>query len=301
MFKNRRFNLLLLSGHPDGVRVGHLDAWDGIVMLGSHEQLPELCTFPKMNLPGIYLLRNEKDRKPQVYIGKADALSKRIKHHKTEDWWTQVVAISSEKKRLEDGEVRYLEGRIVAQIREAGSVELKNAVNPSIRPLGQGAEENMERFLSGIKDIFSLVHVDAFRSIASSPAIPHEEMPQFEMSVPRGQGTAIAVLNQDKGTFEVQKGSSARDIWADRPSRHENSKRLRQELIEDGTLQVVNNKDKSYRFTKNYPFSSITAAAEVVAGGKRSGPQTWRNIKTGQTFKDWQDAQTRRGYRVNNP
>lgn len=287
--ESRQFKLMLRSGHLDGVRKARLDMWDGIAMLAPREQLPDFLAQKEMESPGVYLLRNEKGKVPKVYIGKADVLSERIREHKrTKDWWTEVVAISSE-KFLADGEVRFLEARMIAEAQKFDRVELENTATPAIRPLDEGAKANMERFLHGIKDIFFLLRIDDFVDIVSSPTIPHERLPKFEMAVPHKQGTATAVFDRDNGRFIVRKGSRAHSSWRSEDPRQVHSKRLREELEKAGVLQRES--DGSYRFMKDYPFESTGSAAEVVAGGPRSGPRSWKVPGTSQTFKDWEAQQ----------
>ncbi|MCZ9328796.1 DUF4357 domain-containing protein [Nocardia farcinica] len=45
-------------------------------------------------------------------------------------------------------------------------------------------------------------------------------------------------------------------------------------------------------FTRDYPFSSPSAAAAVVAGRNTNGRESWRIPETGTTFGNWQNRET---------
>jgi hypothetical protein len=60
-----------------------------------------------------------------------------------------------------------------------------------------------------------------------------------------------------------------------------NTKKIRDALIEEGTLKMAG---ENYKLLKDTLFSSSSYAAAVVAGTSRSGPQSWQD-STGRTLK----------------
>ena len=86
---------------------------------------------------------------------------------------------------------------------------------------------------------------------------------------------------ETKTEFMVLRGSIARveELGAIPPIAH----RRRQALISDGVL-VLDKDAQGYRFSRNTPFTSTTAAAEVCYGGAAAGPQVWKD-ESGTTLK----------------
>lgn len=288
----REFSLLFRSGHLDGVRVARLDTWDGIAMLGSRKDITEFLAQPELETPGVYLLRKEhKNQKPRAYVGKADVPRDRIRYHhspKGKGWWNQVVVISSGKGVLEAGQVNFLEARLVNEVRKVGRTRVENDVTPKIPRLREAAEANMNRFLRGLWEILPLIQINDFVDDTQSPVFPHQQLPKFEMKVPHQGGTAIAELDENRGKFIVKKGSHARESWEGKSSGNEHLKNLHQELLDEGKLEIGS--DNICRFTEDYEFNSVSAAAKVVAGTPRHGPTTWKELGTSRTFREWQET-----------
>lgn len=61
------------------------------------------------------------------------------------------------------------------------------------------------------------------------------------------------------------------------------------QLCEEGVLSEPEGKLR--RFTKDYVFSSPSAAGAIVAGYNVNGRATWKVEGTGLTYGEWQDQQ----------
>lgn len=290
----REFSIMFRSGHLDGVRVARLDTWDGIAMLGSRRDITELLAQSELKSPGVYLLRKEhKNQKPRVYVGKADVPRDRIRtHYNSKEWWADAVVISSDKGPLEAGQVNFLEARMVDEVRKIGRAKVENDVTPKIPLLREAAEANMNRFLRGLWEILPLIQINDFVDDTKPTTFPHEQLPKFEMKVPHQGGTAIAVLDKNRGKFIVKEGSHARGSWVGQSSGNEHLKDLHAELLKEGKLELGS--DNIYRFTVDYEFNSVSAAAKVIAGTPRHGPTTWKELGTSRTFKEWQEARNKK-------
>jgi hypothetical protein len=65
---------------------------------------------------------------------------------------------------------------------------------------------------------------------------------------------------------------------------------LRKELMDDGRLKLSSD-GQHYQFVEDVTFSSPSAAAAVVFNRNTNGRRVWRVKSTGQSLKEWQDAQ----------
>jgi hypothetical protein len=83
------------------------------------------------------------------------------------------------------------------------------------------------------------------------------------------------VSDYDDGLgFRVLKGSKASGYPSDTFRRLEAAVRLRNRLIEQGIL-ARDGDWGDYTFTQDYLFNSPSAAACIVDGNSRSGPEAW--------------------------
>ncbi len=60
---------------------------------------------------------------------------------------------------------------------------------------------------------------------------------------------------------------------------------LRDKLLRDGVL-CADKDPELLRFTRDYEFTSASAAAGIVKDGNASGPQLWKDEKTGRSLKE---------------
>lgn len=90
------------------------------------------------------------------------------------------------------------------------------------------------------------------------------------------------------GGFTVRIGSTAMvngspKVKRDRP--------LRDKLLREGVL-VPDGDPDLYRFTRDYEFTSASAAAGVIKDGNSSGPQQWLHETTKSSLQDMLRAKT---------
>jgi Domain of unknown function (DUF4357) len=78
---------------------------------------------------------------------------------------------------------------------------------------------------------------------------------------------------------------------------------IREQLIQDGRLKP-NENGSAYVFTEDVTFNSPSAAAAVIYDRSANGRIDWKVKGTGQTLKQWQDAQLEKvntGLNINPP
>jgi len=120
----------------------------------------------------------------------------------------------------------------------------------------------------------------------SSPRKPFE-VTRFETANFRLEGTkydvdAFAIYEDENWT--VLAGSKALASWigSETDSSYEH---LHNSLMRNGTLAPV---DEDYaEFSKDYLFTSPSAASAVIVGRSDNGRNSWKHVETGQTFNEW--------------
>jgi len=104
----------------------------------------------------------------------------------------------------------------------------------------------------------------------------------FELRDNRRCVYASAFADTDD-SFIVKKGS----ICFEKKRKNDTFKELRNKLIDEGILKSLEN--KKYIFSKNYKFSSPSAAASVIMGGNASGPFSWKLKGSNLNYKEWKN------------
>lgn len=191
---------------------------------------------------------------------------------------------------------KYFEARLISEARRIKKATLDNDVD-SNRPTfaeidRRWLDRSLEKFISMIAPI---LRVDDFvdESRIEKPfqqeRPPREagpmELPIFELEVSENGKRAIARQIGDK--FVVEKNSAAAKDWHQKGS-YPSYARLFDELVKQGVLK----QDGDYRlFSRDYAFDSASAAASVVKGGPRTGPNAWRVRGQRKTLKQWENEQ----------
>ena len=118
----------------------------------------------------------------------------------------------------------------------------------------------------------------------AAPVGPASQL-ELVLTSPKYGYTANAI--EMDGEITVLKGSRA---VANREFAHNQYGPLREQLIKDGRLkQIVG--EPFLEFVEDVTFQSPSAAAAVIKSRNTNGRTSWTLKSTGQTLKEWQDAQ----------
>ncbi len=276
--------LFLPSGEAKGLRTAEISNWTGKALAAPRTEIDLLLAREECEKAGVYVLTGSdpNTNAPHAYIGEAEVIRERLKQHKTKEFWVSVVAFVSKDENLTKAHVRYLESRLLAEAKKVGRFTLEqNEATGSKLP--ESDREDMEVFLSRIKQLLPVLGSDLLAPIAHEPAKSSAGGPlicRLKEAVARGQRTADG--------FVVFKGSTA--VLLDRPSaqeRHPFAVILRHKLLADGTLVK---KDGLLLFTKDAEFNSPSSAAFVIHGGGASGPREWKTEDGKKTLKELDEA-----------
>ena len=270
--------IFLVFGDPKRLRTAELSNWTGKAVAGPRSEFESVIGRDEAQNPGVYFLTGSdpESGKSAVYVGEAESIRDRLKSHLEKDFWNHVIFFISKDENLTKAHIRYLEGRLIEQAKQAGRFTVKNGQSSGAK-LPESDREDMEIFLGKIHQVMPalgsdfLIPTAPVNASASSQATLYCEI----------KGRKAAGSLSPNG-FVVFKGSHA--SLDERPSAHKYPYvvNLRKRLIEEGIL--VADADVLV-FSQDMEFPSPSSAATVIHGGTANGLTAWKN-KQGKSLKE---------------
>ncbi len=294
----RAIRIFLVDGTPSGLRTAELGMSTIKSVVVPRVSLSEAMNRSELQKTGIYILigadLNGLGQK-KVYIGESDFVIDRLASHNRDsnkDFWEDAVVFVSKDQNLTKGHVRYLEARLISLAKSAKRTSVVNGTAPAEQNrLPEPDEAEMEEFINQVKLLLGSLGYDLFEPAPvmkqpSSPSNIATESYLIDFSYSGNGFDAICTVNLDAGTFTVNKGSKCRGDAA--AALTPTYRDLRLQLIQNRVLEEDG--AQSYKFTQDFSFSSITAAAQVVSGSTVNGRTAWKiKDKPDVTFAQWQD------------
>jgi hypothetical protein len=227
---------------------------------------------------GVYFLtgNDPESGKPALYVGEAENIKDRIKTHLAKDFWNQIVYFVSKDENLTKAHIRYLEGKLIEQVRQANRALIINGQSSGSK-LPESDREDMEVFLGKIYQLLPVLGVELLVTAAGKATTDTEkEMLYCEIKGLKARGRLTP------NGFLVLKGSQV--VLKERASsqKYPWPLNMRQRLKDEGVLSVS---EDCFVFTRDEEFSSPSAAAAVVHGRHANGLTAWKN-KEGKTLKE---------------
>lgn len=264
--------IFLAQGDPDSVRTAEISNWTGKAVAGPRSQLDLILQRYEGTKPGVYFLTgiNPETGKERVYIGEAEVIRVRIKSHLDRDFWKTIIFFVSKDENLTKAHIKYLEGKLIEMAKVADRFELDNSKSSGSH-LPESDAADMDVFLAKMEQLLPVLGQDFLKPITKTAAKPKKTDLLFcEIKNVKATGRL------SENGFLVLKGSEA--VLEERPSvkKYPYPSKLREQLSSDGVLSA--DKDKLI-FTKNYEFSSPSAAASIIHGGHANGLQAWKDSK----------------------
>jgi hypothetical protein len=270
--------IFLAHGDPKRLRTAELSNWTGKGVAGPRSEFDTIVAREESHESGIYFLTgaDPETGRSAVYIGEAESVRDRLKSHLDKDFWNHVVFFTSKDENLTKAHIRYLEGRLIEQAKEAARAQLKNGQSSGAR-LPESDREDMEIFLEKIHQLLPVLGVEVLVPISvnakgtaeiESLSCEIKGLKAFGHLTPNGMvvlAGSQAVLNERPSTQKYP--------WA---------LNMRQQLKEGGSLTI---KEDHLLFKQDIEFSSPSAAAAVIHGGQANGLVSWKN-KDGKTLKE---------------
>lgn len=270
--------IFLVHGDPKRLRTAELSNWTGKAVAGPRIEFDNVLAREESQKSGIYFLTgmDPETGKSAVYIGEAESIRDRIKGHLDKDFWNHIVFFTSKDENLTKAHIRYLEGRLIEQTKQAARAEVKNSQGSGAR-LPESDREDMEIFLEKIHQLLPVLGVEVLvPTITSTSGVP--KLDEFFCEIKGLKAIGHLTANG----FVVLMGSQA--VLHDRPSskKYPWPLNMRQRLKDEGALSVESD---HLVFSRDVEFSSPSAAAAVIHGGHANGLTAWKN-KDGRTLKE---------------
>ncbi|WP_338789859.1 GIY-YIG nuclease family protein [Bernardetia sp. MNP-M8] len=257
------------------------------------KKLSELNEFfqNQINTQGVYFLIGTDDEtgKSKVYIGEGENVWDRLKSHAVKkDFWSEVVLFTSKDDNITKSHIKYLESRLIEITKETERYLLENSNSPSLNSLPLPDRDAMEEFINNIKLLNGVLghkflenqisyktekQITPKDNIEELASISAEDETELNLKV---KNITAKAIQTDEGIV-VLAGSQV----SENPSENFGYKTLRNELIQDGTIQET--QTGSFVFTKKHLFTSPSSAAAVIVGYSINGRRIWKDSK-GQTL-----------------
>lgn len=296
MAHGRSIRLYLVDGSPNGLLTAEIMNWTGHTLTGPRTKLSELVKRPECSRTGIYFLVGpdpENTSRSLVYIGESDDIAKRLKQHNQpedkggKDFWERVCLITSKDQNLTKSHAKFLESGLISIALKSGRCGLVNATSHEYSILPEADQADMAFFIDQIRTMLPVLGFDFLRESSTETVQKslvddsYEYSPMFTFMLPKYGIKAEA--QEIDGEFIVKAGSMARSKWSGKPGGYQG---LHNQLVEDGILEQG---EKIHRvFSKDFAFSSPSAAAAVISGRSANGRTSWLVANTKQTYGSWQ-------------
>lgn len=165
--------LFLPHGDAKRLRVGEVSNWTGKALAAPRTELDDLLFREEAESAGIYFLfgSDPESGDALAYVGEAEVIRDRLRQHKAKDFWNAVVVFVSKDENLTKAHIRYLENRLLQEAKKAGRYRLENA-NTSNPKLPESDREDMEVFLSRIRQVLPVLGSDLLTPISGSVKMP---------------------------------------------------------------------------------------------------------------------------------
>lgn len=292
----KQLKLFLVDGTPGGLSTAEITNWTGHVLQAQRSDLADLLKRDETQRTGVYLLLGDDEAavgETRCYIGEADVVADRLRHHhRDKDFWDRVVVISSKDTNLTKSHGRYLESRLISLATQAGRVTLENGTAPPIPALPEADASDMDYFVGQLQIVLPVLGVNAIRvrppKVATSVTAPVPESPIFFLR--NAKAGVDARAQQIDGEFTMLEGSIVVASWhgvgkAESTVKAYASYRARHEqLLVEGALVVDSG---GARLTRDIVFSSPSTAGAVALGRSCNGRLEWVSSE-GHPFGVWE-------------
>lgn len=269
--------IFLVHGDPKRLRTAELSNWTGKAVAGPRSEFEGVMSREEAEGSGIYFLTGSdpESGKPSIYIGEAECIRDRLKSHLQKDFWNQVAFFVSKDENLTKAHIRYLEGKLIEQARDAARAVVVNNQSSGAR-LPESDRADLETFLEKVNQLLPVLGIELLVPTAAKPEAELEvALLSCEIKGIKARG------HLSPNGFVILSGSQA--VLNERPStqKYPWALNMRLKLKDEGSLAIAPN---SLVFTRDVEFTSPSAAAAVVHGGHANGLTAWKDSE-GRTLK----------------
>lgn len=292
MAAGRSVRLYLAEGSPTGIVTAEIVNWTGHVLSAPRTRLEGALKREELKRTGVYLLFGDEfgSDLPAVYVGEGDDVASRLYSHSKDDqktYWERFIAITNKDMNLTKAHVKFLEGKLIAMLKEAKKCDVKNKTEPTFDKLPEADISDMESFLEELRLVLPVIGFDYLRKPNVTPAAPLEnKVPAqfFSLSHPK-KGISARAIEVD-GEFVLLSGSTG--SLNESQSFDEARQAFRHKVFETGRAIKVDS--NVFRVVEDIAFSSPSAAAVFLFGTSRNGRTDWFLEGEPTSYGTWKDA-----------
>lgn len=284
----RTIRMYLVDATPEGLRSTDTSGWTGTCLDFSRADYARARQRDELSRSGVYVLVGPNDEgaaASRVYVGEGDVVLTRIdQHQQSREFWTRAFVFTTKDDSLNKAHLRYLEARLIGQVKAAKVAAVDNGTAPEAKGLGEPEIADMENFLQEVLLLLPVLGVREFQVVSVAPSTAPVQLPSPKVSPSGLAPSAAYYLTEKRAQAEGRDEAQGFVVLAGATGPAEcgvtSYANLRDQLVADGTLQVVG---EQVRLTRDTSFASPSAAAAVIAGGSRNGQRSWKD-QAGRTL-----------------
>lgn len=270
----KTIKLFLIDGEPNGRMSCELSNWTGKAFKIPRRQVKQCSDRTELQSTGVYLLLGKSESNEsytQLYIGEAEIIYKRLNEHlSTKDFWNEVICFVSKDENLNKAHIKYIENRLYEIASKVDRSEIVNGNVPNKPNISESDQAEMEQFIDNIKLMVNTLGYKIFDElITQNENSSNNQDVKVYINAARGANASGQMTNEG---FVVTKNSEIADSTTN--SFPKSMKKLRDNLIKEGIIEI---QDDIYKLTKDYLFSSPSAAASIVMGRSANGLNEWKS------------------------
>lgn len=270
----KKIEFFLPDGNPTGCIICNVANWDGKIFRIPKSLLTTYSGRSELRYTGIYFLIGGQGD-PQLYIGEAENLYRRLSQHLNEDFWNECLVVVKMENAINKAHAKYLENHFYQLAKKIGRCKIINGCIPTKSSISEADEAILDDFSQKIVDTISvmgyrflmpLVDNVASSTVAQFEILPTKSHPDINAkAISTNEGLVIL-----KGSTSAQQFSTA------------STKSLKAKWEELHTYGII----KNNKFTKEYLSSSPSMAAAMVLGRNANGLTEWKT-QDGKCLKDF--------------
>lgn len=208
--------------------------------------------------------------------------------------------VTSKDQNITKAHARYLEARFIEIANKIGKAELKNATSQIPQSLPESDRSDMEYFIEQIRLVLPILGYNYFKST------PSKENKQQKLNDEKNEDNDSPIFKIENtrrglnateqeigGEFIVFQGSIISSDWIQSGNHNLGYSKLHNKIIKSVTTPDDEAKE-TVKFTKDYAFSSPSAASAVVFGRADNGRTSWKVKGSNTTYAEWQEKQIKK-------
>lgn len=269
----KKIELFLPDGNPTGCIMCSVANWDGKIFRIPKSLLANCSDRPELQYTGVYFMIGGQDN-PQLYIGEAENLYRRLSQHLNEDFWNECLVVIKMENAINKAHAKYLENHFYQLAKEVGRCKLVNSCIPAKSSISEADEAIMDDFSQKIVDTISVMGYRFLVPLVDTAVSSLTN--QFEILPTKARpGIQAKAISTNEGLVILKGSTSAQQFSA------ASTKSLRAKWEELRAYGII----KNNTFTKDYLASSPSMAAAMVLGRNANGLTEWKT-QDGKCLKD---------------